>query len=300
MVPSWQSTAVANPIGDEFDEPLGTKEKFWLVQDGRQWLFKFARERDGVTRGEDWAEWVSHHLAALISVPCATIVPATVAGRRGIMSRNVVERERSQRLVHGNSLLAEFDSAYDPARKRENSRYTVRSVQRVLVGAGAPITFDGPASMDAFDVWAGYLLFDAWVAGRDRHHENWAVISERGQRTLSPSYDHGNSLRFQESDAKRSSCVENLEQLERWMQRGRSHHFAGRPPLTTLAHEAIGLASPVARSFWHDRLSAIDRDGIARIVEAVPHELMSDVCATFTTKLLEANLRRLLRDYPSA
>jgi len=56
------------------DEPLGSKEKFWVTDlAGQRWLFKFVRERDGVTRGEDWAECLVHELAQLIGVPTAEV-----------------------------------------------------------------------------------------------------------------------------------------------------------------------------------------------------------------------------------
>ena len=40
------------------DEQMGTKEKFWLrsQEKDERWLWKQARNKDGFTRGEDWAE----------------------------------------------------------------------------------------------------------------------------------------------------------------------------------------------------------------------------------------------------
>lgn len=55
---------------DEVDEPLGTKDKFWVQdRDGTKWLFKFARERQGVVRGEDWAEWLTSGLGMSFWTP---------------------------------------------------------------------------------------------------------------------------------------------------------------------------------------------------------------------------------------
>lgn len=297
MVARWSSVNIdRSPDGGWYDEPLGTKEKFWLVSEGELWLFKFARDRGGTTRGEDWAEWIAFHLAKELSIPCAEVRPAMVAGRRGIMSRNVVEIEIGQRLDHGNSLLGTSDRHYDTARTRENPRYTVAAVRSALDGVDAPAGFAGPSTMSAFDVWAGYLLFDAWVAGRDRHHENWGVISGRGHRRLSPSYDHGNSLGFQEPDSRRLACLSDAAMFERWLRRGRSHHFDGRPLLTDLAGEALGMASSDARTFWSDRLSSVRLDQVRSIIAAVPRDLMSAACANFTEELLALNRRRLLDD----
>ena len=30
--------------------------------------------------------------------------------------------------------------------------------------------------VEAVDVFVGYLMFDAWIANTDRHHENWALV----------------------------------------------------------------------------------------------------------------------------
>ncbi len=60
------------------DEPMGTKDKFWIdVQDGH-WLVKLCRVVGGETRGEDWSEWLVHRLAVLLGVPTAITEPATV------------------------------------------------------------------------------------------------------------------------------------------------------------------------------------------------------------------------------
>ncbi|NQX17316.1 hypothetical protein [Rathayibacter sp. VKM Ac-2857] len=293
MAVEWESIDIERSVdGRSDDEPLGTKEKFWLVSDGELWLFKFARDSGGVTRGEDWAEWVSFHLGRELSIPCAEVRPARVAGRRGIMSRSVVETDLSQRLEHGNSLLRESDRHYVSSGTRENERYTVEAVRRALDGVAAPPGFTGPAALSGFDVWAGYLLFDAWIAGQDRHH----VISGRPHRRLSPSYDHGNSLGFQESEVKRLSCLAERAVFETWLRRGRSPHFAGRPRLTDLARQGLASASPSAREFWVERLASVRADHVSAVIAAVPPALMSVTCASFTEELLVTNRRRLLDD----
>ncbi|PPG31594.1 hypothetical protein [Rathayibacter sp. AY2B9] len=299
MQPKWESTTIERAFDEGWsDEPMGTKEKFWLVADGDLWLFKFARQRGDETRGEDWAEWVSFHLARMLDVPCAEIRPATVGGRRGIMSRNVIEREQIQSLEIGNSLLRHSDRHYDHARRRPNDRYTVDAVRRALDGVDAPAGFDAVAGLSGFDVWAGYLLFDAWVAGRDRHDENWAVIAGRGHRTLSPSFDHGNALGFQETEEKRAACLADEALFDRWVRRGRSHQFAGRPLLVDLAAEALAAASPEAQAFWPARLRAVDPSAVREVLAAVPPTLMSETCASFTEGLLAATRRRILDDSP--
>lgn len=288
------------PAEDGIEEPLGTKDKYWVVRqsDETDWLWKQAREVDGRVLGEDWAEWIVHHVGTALGVPTAHVLPATSGGRRGIVSCRTNDPGRGERLDHGNSLLREVVAGYNSAATRENPDYTVQNIQLALRDAGAPFTFDGPTDMDGFDVWAGYVLLDAWVAGRDRHHENWAVISMPSFRTLSPSFDHGNALGFQETAEKLTRLNADAAGLSRWLGKGRSHHFRGRPALVDVAFEALGCASETAQRFWTERLQSVDMGLVADIVQTVPSELMSEAARTFAINVLQENRERLIRGNP--
>lgn len=278
---------------DEEEEPLGTKDKFWVQEgDGTKWLFKFAREKHGVVRGEDWAEWLVHGLANLMDVPTACVRPATSSGRRGIISRSVVTSD--QRLEHGNELLAQADRAYDVEAARRNEGYTVAAVRTSLDGVGAPPLDHDLAQLSGFDVWAGYLVLDAWVAGRDRHHENWGVVSDDEGRWIAPSFDHGNALGFQEPDGNRAELADHPDRLLTWARRGRSHHFAGRPTLVAVAREALDLASPGAANLWRTRLEMIQEHSVQELLDLVPSDLLSVPSRRFCLGLLELNRRRVL------
>lgn len=290
----WAWAEVEANSDDRADEQLGTKEKFWALDpDGRQWLIKFARGAGDSVRGEDWAEWIVQHLAEQVDIPHAQILPVRFEGRRAIASLSVLRPDSTQRLVLGNGLLSEDNSSYEKETGRGNPEYTVDSIRRSLASVARPISFTGPASMSGFDVFVGYLALDAWVSGRDRHHENWAIIDETGLRTLSPSYDHGNALGFQENDAKRQRCLDDDSVFQSWLGRGTSPHFVGRPSLVDVAIEGLRLASPVGRRYWKDTFARIDLMFANSVVDAVPPDLMSAVTASFTKELLRRNLRRL-------
>ena len=283
------------------DEPLGTKEKFWvdIKGDRRKWLFKFARVVNGDVRGEDWAEWIVHNLAEATGIPTAEVRPAECAGLRGVVSRLITDPGLNQRLVHGNSLLAEAGTGYDPGIQREIPGYTVEAVRSALQPVGPPRGRKDLSQLSGFGVWAGYLLLDAWVGGRDRHHENWAVVSDAVSRTLAPSFDHGNALGFQEGDARKQRCLDDADQLLRWAKRGNPPHFSGKPELVDLAHRALSMASPEARGHWHQALSSADETLARSIVKSVPRDVMSEVSGNFVVALLASNRKRLLDGYPA-
>ena len=300
MPARWEPVTVDDWLRDgeihTSEEPLGGKEKFWVIgPDGLEYLFKYARcDPDGSNvRGEDWAEWAVHQLAEMIGVPTAVVVPGTFHGRRGILSR-AVWHEREQ-LIHGNELLALHDPAYDAATQRENPGYTVDAVRTALDGVAAPDGCEAPV-FTGFAAWAGYVTLDAWVAGRDRHHENWAVIDHSGSLRLAPSFDHGNALGFQEPESHIAGLATDAGQLDRWCRRGASFHFAGRPSLVKVAGTALRQAGEPVASYWRSKIAAVTADDVTTIFDHIPDALMSDEGRIFRTNLLTVNQGRIVDD----
>ncbi|MBM4474049.1 hypothetical protein GS456_01070 [Rhodococcus hoagii] len=274
------------------DEPLGTKEKFWvLAPDKNRYLFKYARVRQDRTMGEDWVEWAVHQLATMLSIPTATAIPALHCGRRGVLSLSVLAP--GDRLIHGNELLSRADLEYDSEIARQNPRYTVEAVHNALAGVAAPSSCRPPIST-AFDAWVGYLMLDAWVAGRDRHHENWAAIEHAGVLQLAPSFDHGNALGFQEPESKVRALAEDDKLLAGWARRGRSHHFGEKPGLVHLASTALGLTSDDVREHWLRALATVASNDIESMLANIPTEYVSDTGRTFRVKLLHLTRERIL------
>jgi len=271
------------------EEPMGTKEKEWVHDaDGRPWLFKEARSKHGVVRGEDWAECVVHALAGLLGVPSACVCPAVRDGRRGVLSRSVLGD--GDRLEHGNELLSVADPAYDKTNAR-NPGYTVDAVRSALELVGSPMGV--PDFMTGFEAWAGYLVLDAWVSGCDRHHENWAVI--RSQRTLrlAPSFDHGNALGFQEPEGRLSGLT-TPDKIERWSKRGVNRYFRGNPNPVALVAEALRSCGQHTTEYWLGRLEDVSEDHVNEILHAPPDRILSGVRRTFIQELLRTNRKRIL------
>lgn len=268
---------------------MGTKEKHW-VKDQQQfsWLFKQARSRKNETLGEDWCECLVHGLACLIGVPSACVTPAICKGNRGLVSRSF--KKPGERLEHGNELLSRVIPDYRLDTERENQLYCPLNVFKALEGISSPIPMDG---FSAYDVWSSYLLLDAWVAGRDRHHQNWGVLRCReDEARLAPSFDHGNALGFQVPERELAQYIDRG--VESWCRRGRSHHFSGKPMLTDLAAEALRAASPEAQDYWTGRLEDVKPSDVVELLEAVPREILSEQRGRFILELLQVNRRRLL------
>lgn len=282
------------------EETSGDTPKLWLAEPGTEpevlWLFKAVTVKDGHVHGEDWAEKAASHLGRYLTIPCATVELAQWNDFDGCISRSL--RPEDCQMQPGRAQLEKHNAPgyVHRSKGRDHPGHTLDNIKAVLSGAlpppGCALPFDG----SAFDVFAGYVLFDAWIANQDRHDNNWSVLmpgtATRGATRLSGSYDHGSSLGFSVLDAKCEDVLATREGIERWCARGRASRLEGGPSLVDAAREALELASPEARAHWPKQLRLISVDDVRLLLDRIPR--MSDAQRRFAGKLLEVNRRRLL------
>lgn len=286
------------PIGGP--EHLGSSEKLWLVDEHEvRWLWKAASfnhdHKVGTFRkGDDWAEWLGTQIAVSLGLPAAPVQLAQRDGQCGTIGRSFLERD--QQLVLGNVLLSEIDAGYPREERGSLTEYTAQAVMNVLGPAGPPVELDG-GEWTAPQVMTGYLMLDALIANRDRHHENWGVVIDSdpsGSRRLAPTFDHGSSLGFLLSDEDRQSRLVSPDKNrtpEKWAQRARSPFDRQRP--AAVFFSAAGLEQQAANE-WLARLEAISIDDLRVILDAVPTDRMSSPSREFAIRVLEENRKELL------
>jgi hypothetical protein len=291
-------------------EPGGEDVKYWLrgaagEVEEQSWLFKQVTMKEipakgGGTRsyrqGEDWAEKVSSELAGLINLPAARIELATRDGLPGLLSRDT--KPSGWSLHGGGVLLAAVDDRYQP--KTESDRrdnrigHNLDNVRRVLEGLAPSPGWALPAEFTAFDLFAGFLVFDAWIANRDRHELNWALLQDHeGRLYLSPTFDHGAALGSGLEDPARSKFLSRRGGIEGWCRRGTAHRFEDcrDKTLVRLAREALERASPAAREYWIDKVGAVTPQDWQTVLNRVPS--LSVPTATFIDELLRVNQERI-------
>lgn len=287
-------------------EPLGTKRKFWYRDGERRLLFK-AEERG---TGEDWAEKIACELCALLGLPHVRYELAEELGTRkpGVVCESCAPPPMV--LVLGNQLLFAIDSKYprDEDRRYKVREHTVDAVSQALglLHVPPPPWSDClPAEVaSALDVFAGYVLLDAWIANQDRHHHNWGVLLIKGSRHLlylAPTFDHGASLARNENDKDRQDRLTTLDSgrgIARFVRRARSAFYSTatdeRTLTTVQAWRAFAVRAPDAAAIWLARLAAIDEPTISGLLDEVPPHRMSRISKDFTAALLAENRRRLL------
>jgi len=258
--------------------------------------------------GEDWAEVVSCHLCELLGLPhveyeLAAEYEGEAYRRPGVVCANMAPRPVT--LVLGNELLLAHDPDYPAEERFKVRQHTVEVVVEVLGSLGPP----GAAWMGAtpegigtaLDVFAGYVMLDAWIANQDRHHETWGALGDGEPMTLAPTFDHGAALARNLTDKEREERLTTRDRnrtVEAFAKAGRSAFYAeavdSRPLGTLDAFHAFGAAVPEAKNRWLGRLGGVNREAVYGILKRVPSERMSPTCRDFTLELLLTNQRRLL------
>jgi hypothetical protein len=155
-------------------ETLGSKAKSWLIPSrglglsAKPHLFKVGRPNTG----ENWAEKACCEILKQLVIPCAEYDFAIQNGAHGVISESFLPPGGS--FIPGNMILSRVDSTYDGSLKFRQARYTLLAVLGLLrmlalrPQPGLSPTYQG---MAAYEIFIGYLLFDAMVGNTDRHHE---------------------------------------------------------------------------------------------------------------------------------
>jgi hypothetical protein len=279
------------------DETSGAEEKYWLQGPAdTRWLFKPVTVKQGHVHGEDWAEKVVAELGCLLGIPCARVELAEFRGRCGSISADL--RPETFELQPGQVLLEVCAvPGYTHRTGKHHPGHTLENIWTVLDGALPPPSCVVPFNATAFDVFAGYILLDAWVANRDRHDNNWAVLrpllaSEEPLR-LCGSYDHASSLGFNLRDEERSRRLTDSS-VAPWCAKGTAWRFdyGQRTTLVQLAARALELASRDAQRYWREQLSRVSEQEVQHVIARVPR--MSDPARMFAESVLSVNRRRVL------
>jgi hypothetical protein len=293
-------------------EQVGSTRNLWLEdpETEEKWLHKDTVIPDnGVEQGEDWSEVVSTQVGSLLGVPCAATRLCSRDGRRGSLSLSVLtwgEALNEGTVVMERAGLPDYFphaegqpgiAATRPGVKRPG--HNLNNIRTALDGVAAPRGFDGPETLTGFDVFAGYMILDALIANRDRHEQNWAVLTPQllsMPERLAPSYDHASSLGYNLPDPRRQACIKDRTLLAAWAERGTAYRFEydSKPPsLVAHAANAVAICSEEGADWWRERLAVVDLEPVLDALRERAVSGMSDDAATFARDLLDLNLRRL-------
>jgi hypothetical protein len=283
----------------ELLEQLGTKEKYWLRINGERHLLKIGRPGTG----ENWAEKIAAELAELIHLPHAHYELAIWKKHKGVLSPLIMPEDG--RLILGNELLSKIYTGYPRREVRHVRDHTLGRIHALLThqAIGLPPDWQPPSNAihTAYDLFLGYLLLDAWIANQDRHHENWGLISHRGEIYLAPSYDHAASMGQNETDQTRLDRLNTRDQgwhISAYVTKARSAIYdsknSSKPLLTLELFRKAAEKSPAAAKKWLEQLRQIPENACRDLFEQLSLDDITPLSKTFALEMLALNKQRLL------
>ncbi len=272
-------------------EALGTKKKFWYRKNRSlsSWLFKYPQ----VGVGQHWSEKIAAELASEVKIFRAKVKLAVFDGHKGSATENFSE---GADLYHGNQILAGYVLGYDREKKRRQSDHTLVNIFSAL-----DKTFNEVA-LKYKRVMADYLVLDALIGNTDRHHENWGVVRKhkdgKWSGYLAPSFDHASSLGRELVDEGRAksrlAIMRSSGGMRAYSERAEGAIFwektdnCGFNPIELVRRANDAYPSIIGPAL--KKLDLLNKRAVARIVERVPRDWMSDIAKSFTVDLVWYNL----------
>ncbi len=268
----------------EDTEQLGSKPKFWVLLEGRRWLFKEAR----ANTGEDWAEKAAAEIAREMGLSAATVELAEYQGRRGCISKNFIDVTAGEALIHGNEILAWTVTGYGKAKTFRQSDHTIENIQRAMRGL-----FPEAEAHKVLTVLAGYIVLDALIGNTDRHHENWGLKLRADPQSpgfeAAPSFDHASSLGRELLEERRAELLA-ADRVGWYVGRGRGGIF--RDPDQRHGENPLRLVQVAARAYPShfspalERVAALNPERIRTILSALPQERASSLAKEFAVAMI--------------
>lgn len=271
-------------------EPLGTKEKYWIIDSNThaQSLFKIGRENTG----EDWAEKVACEIGYKIGLPVADYKLAIYKDTKGTLSKSFVEE--NDRLIHGNELLAKVDKNYPIDRfykVREYKLETVLSLMKILQTKHNV--------KDALHNFIGYIVFDCLIANQDRHHENWGFILSGKSISLAPSYDHASGFGCKVSDKEireRLTTKDKNYNIQAFCKKAKTPFYDLQSnKINTIRSCEIAIDyNKASFCYWLDKIAVIKDNVYKDIFSKIPNKFISKMSLEFAIEIINENKRRLI------
>lgn len=208
----------------------------------------------------------------------------------GVISKNVAPE--SWALNSGNTYLSEISGYVDCSgddRPRNRLGHNLANIEQVLSKALGPPETE-VSTWSAFEVFVGYLVFDAWIANTDRHALNWGILSRGKEIRLAKSFDHGSALGSGMENHQLKKLLAH-EAIESWSGKAKATRFENGHDQSLSDIALLGLAKVPRARLWLERLLAFDQDAIMDLLDGIP--TLSGEARIFTSKLLITNRERL-------
>jgi hypothetical protein len=284
------------PIDEEINGIL-QKDWYWIPELGKC-LFKQAApfEKIPTNSRTDWAEKVVEQLANLLNLPVARYELATKYAPEqtvGVISVNCIP-DGAEMISGGDFLSRSYDNNYQSL-----VEYSIENVLSALdrdnIQEPSNWLQKEPKIDNAAKVFLGYTLLDAVTNNKDRHYNNWAIISLENRLEIVPSFDHGLAFGSLISDEDKVDLIPS-----EYSNSIRSRFRQDRNRLTTFeVFERAAKLYPDAAKIWQEKLRSITPAQIDEIFDRIPEGRITPIADRFARQLLEYNTEKILEIIPS-
>lgn len=141
----------------------------------RPGAYYYFKQSDSHYPWELWSEVITSRLADMFGIPAATYNPAVIRNHADLgdlwgCASKLVHNFPFEEFTHGQEFLVKIDPDFDIERGERHSYGLIRQV----------FNNEGLSSQDWLRLHQ-MLVLDALIGNRDRHQENWAVVSSPGR-----------------------------------------------------------------------------------------------------------------------
>ena len=291
------------------ERPTGSRPKVTLIRerDGQFFIFKQPKRQ---REHQIWSELVSSYVAGdLLGWDVQRAGVGLRDGKPGNLLQYIYEPRDGEEFIEGWSLCTQIDPAFDVVK---GTRHTLPLILRTWEEVIQPRYGIGQTEFLSF--WARALALDTLISNRDRHAENWAIVSSGSNSRMASLYDHGSSLGCEIDGTGLAKWYDSFGRLKsgrlkRYRDSGQHHLRLDGPadhgaPLVALARRFLEV-HPAGRAAFEEA-AAIDLERVRALLEEIRERVplrapyaLTDERARHMLAILRLGLDRIACILPS-
>ena len=255
------------------ERPTGSRPKVTLIRNGDGQFFIFKQPKRH-REHQIWSELLSSYIAGdLLRWEVQHAGVGIHRGNPGNLLRYIYDPRLGEEFIEGWSLCTQIDPAFDVVK---GTRHTLPLLLRTWDEVIRPAY--GMARLDFLNFWSRALALDTFISNRDRHAENWAIVTS-GTTTarMAALYDQGSSMGCEIDTVGLSRWYDwsgSLipRRLERYRDLGRHHVRLDAPandgaPFTVLSRRLLEV-HPAGRTAF-EQVAAVDLGRVESVIENI-------------------------------
>lgn len=285
------------------ERPTGSRPKVTLIRNGDGQFFIFKQPKRH-REHQIWSELLSSYIAGdLLRWEVQHAGIGIYRGKPGNLLRYIYDPRIGEQFIEGWSLCIQIDPAFDVVK---GTRHTFPLLLRTWDEVIRPAY--GMARLDFLTFWTQALALDTLISNRDRHAENWAIVTSGATARMAALYDQGSSMGCEIDTVGLARWYDRSgslipHRLERYRDAGRHHVRLDAPVgdgarFIVLCRRLLEV-HPAGRTAF-EQVAAIDLDRVRSVIEDIidraplpPPHALTDRRAEHMLAVLRLGLERI-------